>query len=70
MWGDCLCSLPSSLAIMTVFESAVNLNCDFSTWDVSLVREMQLSKLCGIVFCESNREWNEGGKRWVVACMR
>ncbi len=55
---------------MTVFEGAVNLNCDLSTWDVSLVREMQFSKLCGIVFCESNREWNEGGKRWVVACVR
>ena len=69
MWGDCECSLPSSLA-MTVFKDATSFNDDLSTWDVSLVGHMEYSKLFGIVFCESNREWNEGGKRWVVACVR
>ncbi len=56
MWGDRECSLSSSLAIMTVFEGAENLNCDLSTWEVSLVTDMEYSKLCGFVFCESNRE--------------
>ncbi len=70
MWGDCECSLPSSLAIMPVFAGASNLNCDLSSWDVSLVTRMEYSKLFGIGFCESNREWKEGGKRWVVACVR
>jgi hypothetical protein len=49
MWGDCECSLPSSLA-MTVFVMATNMNCDLSTWDVSLVRRMGASKLFGIAF--------------------
>ena len=46
MWGDCECSLPSSLA-MTVFETAAVFNCDLSTWDVSQVTVRFSSKLCG-----------------------
>jgi surface protein len=47
---DCECSMTSS-SLGTAFFSAEKFNSDLSSWDVSLVENMDYSKLCAFFVC-------------------
>jgi surface protein len=44
---DCECSMTSS-SLAIVFSDAKKFNADLSSWDVSLVNNMDYSKLCAV----------------------
>jgi hypothetical protein len=52
---DFECKHDFFFSLATVFSYAVKFNADLSSWDVSLVYNMDYSKFCGFGFCEYDK---------------